>query len=169
MSKRYEVVEAISVNIQMVNPQTEPQVWDWQAPADGERALIVGDPWASAMAVIGDTPALEHFTAALAARVAGGHPRDVVDLARRLYLGALRVADRGAEADLIDMLQPRTYAPDTTDGRTGTECVVDMYGVTFSVVPTTEGTTVQVTTGEAPYRPLRIVVDGADAGTWAEW
>lgn len=66
MTQRYEASDAVSVPVDVIGPDnTEAGLWDDEFPADGRHALTIGDPWASAYAVVGTLPEL----VALAGRI----------------------------------------------------------------------------------------------------
>lgn len=80
MSQRYEVGAATDTVCQVVAPDNPwHTIWDDETPpAPGTRALVIGNPWANAYAVLGTPPELEQFiTAQMASlhQVCGGLQR----------------------------------------------------------------------------------------------
>jgi hypothetical protein len=63
MSQRYELGAAADTLCEVVAPDNPRHtIWDGELPpAPGVRALVIGDPWASAYAVLGTLPELEQF------------------------------------------------------------------------------------------------------------
>lgn len=102
--------------------------------------------------------------------VVQGSAGQIVDWTRRLHLNALRAADRGDEATLWLELHPRVYDPEAAEGETGTERVVDLYGVSISAVPTDRGLLIHLNTDEllSVHGPLHVEVDDLDAGTFRD-
>jgi hypothetical protein len=67
MSQRYECGAAADTDVEVVAPGNPwHPIWDTdpRPPAPGTRALVIGNPWASAYAVIGTPPELEQFITA---------------------------------------------------------------------------------------------------------
>jgi hypothetical protein len=102
--------------------------------------------------------------------VVQGSATQIVDWTRRLHLDALRAADRADEATLLRELHPRVYNPEAADGETGTERVVDLYGVPVRAVPTDRGLVIHLNTDEllTGHGPLHVEVDDLDAGTFRD-
>jgi hypothetical protein len=64
MSQRYEFGAAADTGCEVVAPDNPwHTIWDADQPppAPGTRALVIGNPWASAYAVLGTPPELEQF------------------------------------------------------------------------------------------------------------
>lgn len=102
--------------------------------------------------------------------VVTGSAEQLVAWTRRLYLDALRAADRADEATLLQELHQRAYDAEHAEGEIGAKRVVDLYGVSVSAVPTEGGLVIHLNTEDLPggHVPLSVEVDGYDAGTFRD-
>jgi hypothetical protein len=86
MTHRYEIGHALDTPIALVDPD-DPNwsIWDLDQPGPQELALVIGNPWACAYAVLGDITDLERFVAELAALLRTVQPpaRAAADVAIR--------------------------------------------------------------------------------------
>jgi hypothetical protein len=68
MSRRYEIGDS-GADLEVIGPADE-EFWDEiDQPAADRRALVIGNPWASAYAIVGSHDELREFASALAARL----------------------------------------------------------------------------------------------------
>ncbi|NUR59340.1 MAG: hypothetical protein HOV87_11825 [Catenulispora sp.] len=73
MSKRYEIGDT-GADLEVIDP-ADPEFWDEieDAPA-GRHALVIGNPWASAYAIVGSHDELRRFAADLNGRLTATDP-----------------------------------------------------------------------------------------------